>query len=351
MKIAFKISTATPADEAQVGETNFKAHYPEVNHSMLFDELRPYIEQATDLYVLPYISQAMYDSVIDIYHSGSPTLNAKQSRFLELLQRAVAYYTMMHALPKKLGVLASMGNVTPNPSGGAIPISNVSFKNQLWSVTVDADRFLDELLMFLQEEVNVANADFNAWKNSAAYTVGKSDYFRSPLEFQEYHNILRSHRTFIALLPHIKKSLDRYILPILGEDQHSALVTAIKANTASSAQLKLIGMIRKSLAEWSIYTAVPALTVLIEGDGIKVVSRTDGMDTRNSVAAQFYKEAAMAHQMASEELGRTFRADMIDFLYQNKDDYPLWVAGEYYTSNSLDDSCKVIGGHGGGVWM
>ena len=351
MKVVFKLDTGVVAADAQVGQTNFKSHYPEVNHSMAWLELLPYIEQATDLFVMPYVGQAIYDAVVDVYQAGTPALSTKQARFLELLQRAVAYYTIVHALPKKISVVASMGAVTNNPQGGAIPAPLWGFKNQLWSVTKDADRFLDELLDFLQVEVNAGNTEFNLWKNSAAYVEGKSDYFRSTKEFQGCHNISRSHRTFMALLPYIKKAQDKYILPIVGQEQHDALVTAIKANTATLIQTKLIEQIRRCLAEWAVYMAVPALTVLIEEDGIKVVSRTDGMDTRNGVASAFYKEAAVAHQLAAESEGRTFRADLIDFLYKNEADFPLWVAGEFYTSNSTSSASKVIGGEYGGIWI
>lgn len=351
MKVVFKLDTGVSAADANVGQTNFKSHYPEVNHSMAWLELLPYIEQATDLFVMPYIGQALYDAIVDEYQQATPNLNAKQARFLELLQRAVAYYTIFHALPKKLGVVASMGAVTNSPQGGAMPVSMAAFKNQLWSVTKDADRFLDETLEFLQAEVNDGNSDFDDWKGSTAYVEGKSDYFRSTKEFQGYHNICRSHRTFLALLPYIKKAQDKYILPILGKDQHAALVTAIKDNTATEEQKSLIEAIRRCLAEWTIYMAVPALTVLIEEDGIKVVSRTDGMDIRSNIASAFFKEAAAGHQLAAEENARTFRADLIDFLFTNEADYPLWVASDFYTTATTTSSCKVIGGEKGGIWI
>lgn len=351
MKVVFKLDTGVVAADASVGQSNFKNHYPEVNHSMAWLELLPYIEQATDLFVMPYVGQSIYDAVVDIYQAGTPALSTEQSRFIELLQRTVAYYTIFHALPKKLGVVASMGAVINNPQGGSIPPSQWGFKNQLWSVTKDADRFLDELLEFLQTEVNDGNSEFDDWKDSDAYIEGKSDYFRSTKEFQSYHNICRSHRTFLALLPYIKKAQDKYILPIIGKDQNAALVTAIKDNTATAAQSSLIEAIRRCLAEWTIHMAVPALTVLIEEDGIKIVSRTDGMDTRSNVASAFYKEAAIGHQAAAEDNARTFRADLIDFLFTNEDDYPLWVTSDFYTNATTTSSSRVIGGEKGGIWI
>lgn len=351
MKVVFKLDTGVLAADANVGQSNFKGHYPEVNNSTAWLELLPYIEQATDLFVMPYVGQAMYDAVVDIYQAGTPAMSTKQARFLELMQRTVAYYTVFHALPKKLAVVASMGAVTNSPNGGSVPVGLGAFKNQLWSVTKDADRFLDDLLDFLQTEANAGNAEFDDWKNAAAYTEGKSDYFRSTKEFQGYHNICRSHRTFLALLPYVKKAQDKYILPILGKDQHSDLVTAIKDNTATAAQASLIEAVRKCLAEWTIHMAVPALTVLIEEDGIKVVSRTDGMDTRSNVASAFYKEAAVGHQAAAEENARTFRADLINFLFENEADYPLWVASDFYTNATTTASSKVIGGECGGIWI
>ena len=221
----------------------------------------------------------------------------------------------------------------------------------MWTVTKDADRFLDELLAFLQAEVNSGNADFDPWKSSDAYTEGKADYFRSTKEFQGYHNICSSHRTFMALLPYIKKAQTKHILPILGKAQHDALVSAIRDNNASDEEKDLIEHIRRCLAEWTIQMAIPALTVLIEEDGVKIVSRTDGMDTRSNVASAFYKEAAVGHQAAAEENARTFRADLIDFLYANEDDYPDWVSSEFYTSNQAGSASKVEGADYGGIWI
>lgn len=350
MNTVFKLSAGAQLATATVGQTDFKRQYPEVNHSMLWLELLPYVEQATDLYCIKYIGSEVYDDLVDKYQAGTPALSAKEARLLELLQRAVAYYTIAHALPKKLNVLSTMGNMTNSPEGGAAPVSQWSHKNTLWSVTKDADRFLDEVLQYLQDDSISDTPAFSAWKTSSAYTYDKADYFRSTADFQGYHNINDSHRTYKALLPYVKKAQDKYILPILGKTQHGALLTAIKNNTASDIQKELLDLIRKCLAEYTIAMAVPALTVLIEDDGIKVVSRTDNMDSKSAVASAFFKEAAAGHQATAEQYGRTFQADLIDFLFKNKTSFPYWMESEYYLNSLSDTSCGVTGG-GKSVWM
>lgn len=350
MDTVFKLNSGVQLPVATVGETNFKRHFPEVNHSMLWLELLPYVEQATDLFVLKYIGTEVYDALTAKYQAGTPALTSKETRLLELIQRAVAYYTISHAMPKKLSVMASMGNMTKAPEGGAVSVSQWAHKNGLWSISKDADRFMDEVLRYLQDDVNGETPAFAAWKTSSAYTYDKADYFRSALEFQGYHNIAGSLRTYTALLPYIKKAQDKYVLPILGKTQHAALVNAIKNNTATDIQKELIDAVRKCLAEYTIYLAVPALTVLIESDGIKIVSQTDNMDSKSNVASAFYKEAAVGHQLSAEENGRTFQADLIDFLFSKASSFPYWMESEYYISSQADSGFSVIGG-GNSVWM
>lgn len=343
MALVFKLEPGAVEATANVGNSNFKSHYPEVNRSMAWLELVPYIEQATDTYVLPYIGSGMYNAIVTAYHADTLT-DAVLLKALNMMQRAVAYYTIMHALPKKLGVIASMGAVNQTPSGGAAPISQWTYHNQLMSITKDGDTYMDALLQEFHAQVVAGNDDFDPWKNHPAFMEGKSDYFRSVKEFQGYHSINNSHRTFLAIIPYITKATKRYILPIIGEAQHALLVTAIKTGGVSNAENALIDKIRTCLAEWTLYMAIPALTVLIEGDGIKVISSTDGMSTRANVTSAFYKEAAKDHQYACESAGKTFRADLIEFLFKNSSDYPDWQTSDFYINASTDAEDDIIGG-------
>jgi hypothetical protein len=349
MALVFKLESGVNEQTANVGNSNFKEHYPEVNRSMAWLELTPYISQATDTYVIPYIGKPMYDDIVDAYQAGTLT-DAKKLAVLNLLQRAVAYYTIMHAIPKKLGVIASMGAVTNSPAGGAVPISQWSYHNQLLSITKDADTFMDQAINLLTEQVIAANADFNLWKSHEAFTEGKADYFRLLKQFQKHHSINNSHRTFLALVPYIQKATKKYIIPILGKTQHAALVEAVAGDGGDAAQQELIEMVRNCLAEWSIYLAIPALTVVIEGDGIKVISNSDGMNSIANITSAFYKEAAKDHQYACEEAAKTFRADLIEFLFKNADDYPLWMESEFY-ANATTSSESGFCGDGSSVFI
>lgn len=344
MYIPFKLESGAVEASANVGQSNFKAFYPEINRSMAFLELKPYIEQAVDTYVIPYISQEQYDSVLTLYHNGT-VLSTEQARFLELLQRAAAYYTVMHALPKKLGVLASMGAVQNAPNGGSTGISQWNYHNQLLSITKDADRFLDALLSYLEGHLSV----FTGWAGSAAYTKGKSVYFRTVSEYQEYHGIGDSFRTFVALVPYMKKATEKYILPIIGNGLHTELNTALLAQNTTEEQDALIHQIRRCLAEWTMYMGIPSLMVVVEHDGIKVISNTDGMATRGNTTSAFLKEAAQIHQYQCEENARTFRADLIDFLNTNQADYPTWKTSEFYLSTAATEGGAEppIGDRGG----
>jgi hypothetical protein len=346
MKILFKPAPGSPAD-LEVQHTDFKTQYPEVNHSMAWDEITPYIEQATETYIIPYIGTALYNELATAYETdGGSSLSAEKKEALRMLRRAVAYYTIMHALPKKLGVIASMGNVVNDPNGGAQPPTQWMYKNQLLSITKDADTYLDMAI----EYIYANQAEFSGWSDSAAAKNAKTDLFASAREFEEYHRIGGgSFRTFLALKSYIQKSQQRYILPVLGNELLSALTTAVKSNSASEAQKSLLERTRQALADYAVYMAIPHLACIIEEDGLKTISLSDGMSTANNAASAFYKEAIDLHRQSSYDYAETAKADLIEFLHKNVADYPQWETSDFYTAaQDTAISTPILGDSGPG---
>lgn len=322
MKSIFKKSAGAPPASDNVGHYDFKDHYPDINRNMAWAEINPYIKQATRRFILPFLGTDLYDDLAEMIEDND-TLSASQEEAIDRLRDAVAYCAVMTMIPKKKTALASMGAVENTGADGTTSTSQWGFRTTLWSVAQDADRLVDELLQFLEDRVKAADLYFDLWKESAAFTLGKADLFRTTAEFQEFQNINSSRRTYMAMLPVMKQVARQHIVPAISQDQYDALVEQLQANTLTDENKLLLEKTRAAMAAWVVFYATNKLPVLPDQDGWRVISNTEAVDQR-AYSAEVTQAAIQRIRDGAEQEAKTNTADLIAFLYDNKDDYPLW---------------------------
>ncbi len=317
MDLVFKVLTDPAPDVLQVLDTNFQEHYAGVNMSMAWAELAPAVRQATEKFVIPYVGEELYNSLAGLYQA-STEMTAEQLKALQLLQDAVAFYTIYHVLPEKNAVVASAGVVQNTPEGGSTPVNQWSWKAKRWSALENADTFLDLLLNYLEKQVIAEKEEFNIWKDSAAYKVKVSDFFRHTAQLDEYLNIQMSRRSFISLVRFMKQIEEDVIKPVLCTELYDA-VTGI--NISEENKL-LLPYIRRAVAYLGAAEAVPHHRVCIDGDGFRIVSQTDQFDDRRNLTNNVHESAVQALMQRCEEQGRKAVARLAKFLEDNLSDYP-----------------------------
>lgn len=349
MKSIFKKATGVPGANDKVGDYNFKDHYPDVNRNMMWSELEAYIRQATRRFILPFIGQDLYDDIADTIQSGG-ALTDPQKEFVERLRDAVAYSAIMTILPKKKTVVASMGAIENVAKEGTTATSQWGFRTTLWSVAQDADRNTDEMLEYLEARVKASDTNFDLWKDSDAFLVGKADLFRTTGEFQTYQNINNSRRTYLSLLPVLKQATKQHLVPILSQEQYDALVTAVRANNPTPAQEKLLEKVRMAAAAWAVFYATNKVAVLPDQDGWRVIGNAEAVDQR-SYSAEVTQGAIQRIRDASEQDSRINTADLTLFLAENADDYPLWKASSANPANETTYLAPPFGFDYGAVMM
>jgi hypothetical protein len=338
MKILFKISDSaspTPGRET-VGDTNFKEHYPSAAKNMAWATLTPFIRQATRKYIIPFIGEQIYNVIADAYDTDTVSVGVQED-FLQRLQDIQAYYTIHHAMPVLNGIISDMGvQETTATEATSSPIAMWRYKNMRWEVCETADDFLDELLSYMEQKVEDEEAFFDTWKNSDAYTANASSFFRLTSELQQHIHIRRSRRTFIALLPFLKKAEKTKVKPLICQDQYDDLKTKVADDTLAADDTRLLEMVQPVVAHYGLMMALPHLKLHIGSDGIKSVSSTDGMNKKEAA-----REAAIQELgMTLEEEARTALSDLKAFLYENADTYTLWKDSDCYVDP--DDAAKTV---------
>lgn len=350
MQLPFKKLTSVAAGSEKVSDFDFKKHYPDVNQNMAWANIEPYVRQAVSSYVLPFLGKKLYDDIVAKATATTLPTDAAQLELIERLKDVAAYYAVMHTLPKKKTIIASMGAVENVATEGTTGSSLWGFKTTLWSVAQDADRLMDELLAFLEKQAEATSGYFvDNWKTEPAYTSASTRFFRNTAQFQEFQNINRSLRTFMALRAIIEECADRHILPLLCRDQFDALISAISAKNETTEQKKLLALVRKSLAKWATYQASIEMPILAERDGFRVIGNVDAVDAR-AYSSEVITSAIQGIREGAERSAKTATADLAAFLRENGDDYPLWKASMCNPVNG-QTGCEIWSAGAGGVFI
>lgn len=329
------------ATKDNVGAYNFKLHYPDVNRNMSWDELTPYMRQAVSLYILPYLGEKLWDDItkkVQDPPNGFPDTSLKQDKFTERLRDVTAHYTIAHCLPFKKTIVASMGALTNNPKEGTGVHPLWAFKTTLWQVTQSADRLFDDLLGWMEVQVEKGNAYFiENWKNGDAYDE-VDGFFRHTSDFERYWPINRSLRAFRKLVPVIRQQAEEHIRPILCDAQYNDLVKKIRDNDTSVPVKNLTEKIRLALSALTVAEASRSLPMLADNQSFRPISNTDAIDQR-AYGQQAAQQAIAGIRESAEAKARRFKDELVHWLYENKDAYPLW----------RDSACNVFDNEENGV--
>lgn len=317
MKLLFKVTSNTPGDPVKVGDTNFSDHYSGVNFQMAWAELQPAILQATEKFVLDFVGAEFYDTLAELYDTDG-NLSPAQARTLSLLQQTIAYYSIYHILPQKNAAVTSMGVMQNTPDGGSTPINQWSWKAMRWDALENGDVFLDRLLTWMEKQVAANNAEFNTWKTSDAYKVKTSDFFRHTSEVDEYLNIQSSRRSYISLVRFFRQVEEEAIKPILCD----TLYQSLKTSPGTTANAKLLPYVKKAVAYLGAAEAIAHHRVVIDGDGFRIVSQSDGFDDRRNMTNNTHADAISALRDQCAQRGAKFLADLRTFLENNLTTYP-----------------------------
>lgn len=318
MQLLFKITATTPPANPNVGHTNFQEHYTGVNTSMSWSEVAPVARQAVQSYMIDHLGQAWYYQLAAAYQAGTVAGTLVQA--LEYAQDAAAHYTVYKIMPMKANTLASLGNVQQSPEGGAQQTSKWAYDAKRLEALNDADAALDRLLTYMEARAEANDPLFLSWKTSTAYNTKKSDFFRNTADLDDFLNIKKSWRTFISLVPYLGQIERRTIVPLLCKPLYDAL----QAPTLSPENAALIPMLREAIAYLGAAEAVPHHRIVIEGDGFRVISQTDGFTDKRNQTNSIHEQAIGALMTRCQERGEEAIAALRKHLENNLDDYPLY---------------------------
>jgi hypothetical protein len=307
---------------------DFKRHCPQIHKAFSWDELGPLSEQAQQLYVQDYLGEAFYSELETAYLSGSPS--AEQAKAIDLLQKAIAYYTYTDLILSQSIHVATRGvQESVSDDSTSRPASHYAKNDARKHAANRADMYLDRLLQYLEESVIETNSLFTTWQSSEAYNSIFSSFIWSYESLTKYLQGIRSRRILFAIRAQIQWVQDRDLRPILSDAVFDDVISKIRTRptTALSTELtSLIEKVRPWLATKAFLEAIPTLRLEYREGGIHFLSY-DGPSSRQLSAANDSAIRNLMTQLEAKSDGAW--ATLVRWLDANADDYPgVVIQGE-----------------------
>lgn len=307
--------------------------YISLDANTKWDSIKPYVKEAEQMYLVPLLGKAFYDEFHPLYLASvaTPTpvpLSGDNAALLPYIQRALAYYSQLRAIPHLASTFGELGvRVHRGEDSDAAP--RWKEEKLMLNALVSGDTHADNLLEFL--EANASVSKYNTWYSSTANTINSGYLVWGTLVASRHIDISGSRRVFMQLRPTLQELERRFIPKLVGSDQYEELVTQLKTGTVSPENAALIIKLEGIVCKRALYMRLPFMQVSISADGVWLYSDTTEIRKRDFLA-QREDIKALRHELMDGPLGYVADEDELrQFLLDNIDDYPLIKASTVYT--------------------
>ena len=191
-----------------------------INASMPFESVEPYINDAADIYLVPYIGTGILDKA-----DGDSDLKRMLGRALGPLSMALA--------TDELGIMFGDAGITvQNEQGKRSPASDAKIQAAKENLMLRGMQALDRLLDWLR-----SHADTYPEFAELDVAAGAGCFIRSAIDYQENGCVFIDSSTvaYRQLLPVLKQLQTTDILPLLTEEIYQKLLKKGNLNTKQTA--------------------------------------------------------------------------------------------------------------------
>jgi len=307
--------------------------YVAIDGNTNMETIQPYIDEAELLYVKDLLGDAFYAEFLAAYTAsldaqGTPLSGANQN-LLPYVQRCMAYYTMVQAIPHLTGSFGELGMRTHRADDSDMAPRWMIEKAQFTALH-NGDIHADKLLEFLEKTATVSV--YATWYASSSNTKNEGYLVNSTKEASQYIDINGSRRVFLKLRSKLREIEKRAVPKLISQDMYDELVVQIKTDSLSNANKELVTLINPIICKRALYMQLPFMRVQINENGIFVYSGTDDLTKLGQLANDADIKVLRAQLMDDDDLGYlSDEARLRQFLIDNIEIYPLVKASGVYT--------------------
>jgi len=252
----------------------------------------------------------------------SPALSAHESAVISLLQTAQANLGYVKALP-----FLSVQNTSSGAAQAETQTNKPLFK---WQKLEIEDGALENAWEAIESAIlyliaNRTESAFSTWKDSDAENAQLAYFINYAADFNNYYGIANSRRTYEAVKSSMRDAEQVHVKRVLGLPLFNAIKAEVLARNVSSDNAIILEMIKASVANITMGTAIYKGDFRFDENGARLVStNSTGSDTSKikGLADPTTKRDISTTCM---ELGRNYLMELSQYLEDNATTYPLYV--------------------------
>ena len=269
--------------------TDLKRHII-VSATFDFAKVLPFAKRVERKIILDLIGQDQYDSIV--VHTFVPENTDPINQVKELLEEAVANYSLLLALPTINVLITNSGTKTSENKEA----SNADWKDKRdlsRSLLKTYNEALDDAFQIMEENV----ADFPDWRDSKYYTVFKDLIVSQTTLFNDHFSINKNRQTFFALKPYMREVEDQYLKAMLG----ACTLDFIKAKSVNDIVLEAQEIARKAIVAFTVAKAAITGTFTFTDSSFMIASDQMPWEKQSELSKEDRNDLKKDRQNAGEE--------------------------------------------------
>lgn len=310
--------------------------YIAIDGNTSMESLQPYIDEAEQLYVLPLLGQAFYDYYHPLYlgsvAEAPVALSAQNAKILPYIQRCLAYYTQLQAIPHLAVTFGDMG-ARQHRGEDSDPAPRWLIEKLQFNALKNGDIHADKLLEFLENNATAVAGNYDQWFADSVANTKMSGYIVYSSTIASKHiAINNSRRVYLQLRNRIRDIETRIIPKLIGKDQYDELVVQLKTGPLPDASKRLIEKLEPIIAKRALFMQLQFMRVQINEFGLFVYSGPDDIFKLGQLATDADIKILKQQLLDEDEMGYLADEDELrQFILDNIADYPLIKASAVYT--------------------
>lgn len=287
-----------------------------------FDVIDPHLRDAEASFLKPILGAALFDAAISGLAEATPA--AKWTALLPYLQKPVAFNGYYRFFKISRGQL--------NHRGFQRDRSEYSETAPKWEIDeiktqliCQADFAIDQLIAYLEENAST----YTEWESADFYAQNGGTIIPSATIFDQYIKIGCSGRVF-AKLKQYRTRAERSLVRTICQDLYDKVVNEING-TMTAETTALLPYLRAVVAYDTMAKGIKMMNYNYTDTGIYVYSYNDGNISKDAISGAEVK--TLAGEWEKDYLDA--RAELIDFLKDNLDDYPEYENSKCYETQPV----------------
>ncbi len=317
--------------------------FAQLSGTINLNDVKVTMERVELEYLRPRLGKELFTSLTTSYELAANDTafgTALQKKLLDYCRRVTGPMFCYHFAPKADVQVSSSGIQRSENSTikTAFQYQGTKYREENFN---EGHAAIESLLEFLEDNIT----DLPEWKNSAEFKQYRSLFIKTGSEFNQYYSSPTPQRNFYAMRPKMIDVEENGVRPFLGDAMFDAIKSKDQLQTPgfTEKETKLLAMIKKAIAYYTVSFSVPLLSVKIDGNGITIfASQSFSSSDDDSKRAGADTKALNDLVNSCNNSGQMWLNRAKEFLMNNKADFNSWVGFQVQEKKPCADFTAVF---------